>query len=179
MMMRILQAGGLPVLTDDIRKPDEDNPHGYYEFEPAKRLKEDSSWLVNATGKAVKIIYALLYHLEQSQRYKIILMERDLEEVLASQRAMLNRLGRDGGALGRVSTTEAAAAFRREMDRVEIWLRRQQNIDLLKMHYREVLSKPREKVLELQRFLDSDLDLRAMESVVDWSLYRRRAVAPK
>ena len=32
MMMKMLEAGGMQVLTDNIRTPDEDNPKGYYEF---------------------------------------------------------------------------------------------------------------------------------------------------
>ena len=30
MMMRMLEAGGLDILTDGIRKSNEDNPRGYY-----------------------------------------------------------------------------------------------------------------------------------------------------
>ena len=177
MMMRMLEAVGLPVLTDGVRKPDEDNPYGYYEYEPAKRLKEDSSWLVDATGKAVKIVYELLYDLDLSLHYKIIFMQRDLEEILASQRVMLKRLGRDERSVGRASKAEAVAALRRPMNRVESWLRCQPNLELLKVHYREVLSRPAQTISELQRFLGCDLDVRAMEKVVDWSLYRQRTIA--
>jgi len=37
MMMRMREAGGIPALIDNIRKPDEDNPRGYYEYEPVKQ----------------------------------------------------------------------------------------------------------------------------------------------
>ena len=63
MMMRMLDAGGLPALTDNIRTADEDNPRGYYEFEPVKKTKEDASWLERAPGKVVKMVYRLLYDL--------------------------------------------------------------------------------------------------------------------
>jgi hypothetical protein len=33
MMMKMLEAGGIPPLTDEIREADKDNPKGYYEFE--------------------------------------------------------------------------------------------------------------------------------------------------
>src|SRR6266545_7088027 len=52
MMMRMLKAGGMQPLTDNIRKPDEDNPYGYYELEAVKQLSRDTSWLVDASGKA-------------------------------------------------------------------------------------------------------------------------------
>ena len=40
MMMRMLEAGGLPPLTDGLRAPNDDNPLGYYEFERVKKLPE-------------------------------------------------------------------------------------------------------------------------------------------
>lgn len=36
LMMQMLQAGGVPLLTDGERTPDEDNPEGYLEWEPIK-----------------------------------------------------------------------------------------------------------------------------------------------
>ena len=60
MMMQMLQAGGIPILTDNVRQADDDNPRGYYEFEPVKRTKQDPSWLNAANGKAVKMVYLLL-----------------------------------------------------------------------------------------------------------------------
>jgi hypothetical protein len=30
MMMKMLEAGGIPPLTDNVRKADHDNPGGYY-----------------------------------------------------------------------------------------------------------------------------------------------------
>src|SRR2546428_1479705 len=93
MMMRMLDAGGLPVLVDNIRKADDDNPYGYYEFEPVKRLSSDSSWLREARGKAFKMVYALLYELPKDYDYRVIVMQRKMDEIIASQRAMLCRQG--------------------------------------------------------------------------------------
>ena len=93
MMMRILEAGGMRILKDEIRKADEDNPAGYYEFEKVKELKKDPSWLENAKGKAVKIISSLLEHLPERYIYKIIFIHRNMEEILDSQRQMLIRRG--------------------------------------------------------------------------------------
>src|SRR5690348_11232627 len=93
MMMGMLEAGGMPVLVDGIRKPDINNLNGYYEFEPVKSLRNDPSWLVMAQGRAVKIIYRLLHFLPRTFDYRVILMERDLSEVVDSQAAMLARQG--------------------------------------------------------------------------------------
>ena len=45
MLMQMLAAGGMGVLSDALREPDEDNPRGYLEFEPVKNLLKDSTWL--------------------------------------------------------------------------------------------------------------------------------------
>jgi hypothetical protein len=94
MMMRMLEAGGMPVLVDDLRPPDADNPQGYYEFEAVKRLQTDATFLAQATGKAIKVISALLEALPRGNQYKILFMQRHMEEILASQRTMLHRQGK-------------------------------------------------------------------------------------
>src|SRR5215472_863985 len=74
MMMRMLEAGGVPVITDGLRQADADNPNGYYEYEPVKLLKQDSSWLPQARGKAVKMVYLLLCDLPPGLRHDVIFM---------------------------------------------------------------------------------------------------------
>ena len=81
MMMKMLEAGGMEILKDEIRKADEDNPAGYYEFEKVKELKKDVSWLENAKGKSVKIISSLLEHLPEKYTYKIIFMHRNMDSI--------------------------------------------------------------------------------------------------
>lgn len=87
MMMQILAAGGIEVVTDERRQADTDNPRGYFEFEPVKALAEevDLAWLDEARGKAIKIISDLLQYLPANHTYKILFMERNLQEVLTSQ----------------------------------------------------------------------------------------------
>ncbi len=96
LMMQMLVAGGLPALTDAVRSPDESNPRGYFEFEPVKRLRTDASWLEQARGRAVKIIHLLLRELPTDGRfqYRVLFLRRPLEEVIASQSAMLARAGK-------------------------------------------------------------------------------------
>src|ERR1700730_12387191 len=86
MAMKMLDAGGMPTLTDGIRAADESNPKGYYEFERVKELDKngDIAWLSDARGNAVKIISFLLTFLPESFDYQVIFMDRDLDEVLAS-----------------------------------------------------------------------------------------------
>src|SRR5258708_19458598 len=93
MMLRMLEAGGLPILTDGVRGADEDNPHGYLEWEAVKSLQRDASWVAAARGKGVKVIYYFLRDLPVDCHYRVIFMRRDIAEVLASQRPMLDRPG--------------------------------------------------------------------------------------
>jgi len=94
LMMQMLENGGVAVVTDHIRTADSDNPRGYYEFEKVKKIKEDASWLPQTRGKALKMVSQLLYDLPPGERYRIIFMERDLDEMLLSQEKMLRRLSR-------------------------------------------------------------------------------------
>ena len=91
MMMQMLEAGGIEVVVDDIRKADQDNLKGYYELEKIKKLDQESSWLDSAYGKAIKVISIWLYHLPKDKKYKIIFMKRDMAEILASQMKMLKK----------------------------------------------------------------------------------------
>ena len=93
--MNMLQAGGLPLMTDAVRTADHDNPQGYFEMERVKRLGEetDKSWVREARGKGLKVISHLLKELPDDNCYRIIFALRGLGEVLASQNAMLARQG--------------------------------------------------------------------------------------
>ncbi len=103
LMMQMLDRGGIPVVTDQVRVADDDNPRGYYEFEAVKRTKQDSSWLTGARGRAVKLVSSLLYDLPPTERYRVLFMQRELEEVLESQEKMLARLGRPPAPPGQIS----------------------------------------------------------------------------
>ena len=113
MMMQLLDSGGLPILTDNVRAADDDNPRGYFEFDPVKRLKTDSGWLENAEGKVVKVIVQLLPYLPETYEYKVLLMHRDLREVLKSQEIMLKRHGKTGANLSRDQLERVATSLLR------------------------------------------------------------------
>ena len=93
MMMKMLDQAGLELVTDRLRQADEDNPKGYFEYEPVKQLARsaDRTWLDDARGKGVKIISTLLRELPAHYNYKVVFMRRDLSEILASQAKMLAR----------------------------------------------------------------------------------------
>lgn len=171
MMMMMLEAGGLPVLTDNIRTADEDNPKGYYEFERVKQVEHDQAWLEQAQGKVVKMVSALLKHLPQSYTYKVIFMRRVMEEVLASQRQMLVRRGKPADT---VSDERMADLSRQHLKKVEAWLDEQPNIEILYTSYNEVLKNPVEQAKKVNQFLGDTLDVESMVGAVDRSLYHQR-----
>ena len=171
MAMRIIDQGGIPALIDEIRKADEDNPRGYYEFEPVKKTKKDASWLETAPGKVVKMVYRLLYDLPDHYQYRIVFMKRRLEEVIASQNVMLDRKGKAGGSL---SDEQLLATFRKEIEKIEQWLAEQPNFKTLYVMYNEVLEDAGPKVAAINKFLGGNLDTEKMLAVVDKSLYRQR-----
>ncbi|MCI0537567.1 MAG: hypothetical protein L0Z50_20325 [Verrucomicrobiales bacterium] len=171
MMMRMLEAGGMPVLTDSVRKADEDNPRGYYEFERVKQLKTDSSWLAEAEGMAVKMVYRLLYLLPDSHAYRVVFMSRKLEEVIASQEVMLARHQRQGGPL---NPEQLANAFQTELERLHTWLGGQNHIRVLSLTYHDVLSRPERAVAEIDEFLGPGLNRIEMARVAEPALYRQR-----
>ncbi len=171
MMMRMLDAGGIRTITDDIRKSDVNNPYGYYEFEPVKQLSKHSAWLADAYGQAVKIIYLLLYQLPADHQYKVIFMTRHLDEVIASQDAMLEGLNQKHGAANNARFSET---IRTQLEKLDQWMETQPNFGLRYVKYDDVLSDPQRNVDEIDRFLGGGLDTQAMIKVVDPSLYRQR-----
>ncbi len=172
MMMRMIDAGGIPALTDNVRKADVDNPRGYYEFEPVKRTKEDPSWLDRAGGRVVKMVYRLLYDLPPDRQYRIIFTRRKLEEVVASQDVMLSRRGREGGDLPK---DKLIGLFEQQLADFEQWVSRLPNFGVLYVNYNDTLRDPQGTVRAVNEFLGGKLDTAAMSRVVEPDLYRQRA----
>jgi hypothetical protein len=172
MAMKMLEAGGMPILTDRIRQADDDNPRGYYEFERVKRVKEDRDWLPEAVGKAVKIISFLLLDVPPGYRYKVIFVRRAMAEVLASQRQMLVRRGEAENA---GSDDRMALLYKKHLRKVAAWLEAQPYIDTLYLDHREMIHAPRAAAEAIDAFLGGGLDVSAMAAAVDPDLYRQRA----
>ena len=170
MMMSMLTAGGLEPLKDDLRAPDEDNPRGYYELERVKKLREDKAWVEEAVGKVVKVVHVHLRDLPRERlRYRVVLMRRDMDEVLRSQRVMLERRGKAGGNLGE---ERMAALFRRQIADLEAWMEAEPAFTHMVADYNGILRDPRPGVAAVNAFLGGILDEEAMLRQVDPSLYR-------
>jgi hypothetical protein len=174
MMMKILEAGGMQVMTDELRTADEDNPKGYFELERVKKLKEgDVDWVGNAQGQVVKVISSLLEYLPKQYQYKIIFMRRALEEILASQKQMLIRRDEE---TEKVADNNLAEMYQEHLKRTKVWLANQPNMEVLYVDYNDLMGEPSPHIQAVHDFLALPLDLDAMQAVPDPSLYRQRKV---
>ncbi len=172
MMMKMLEAGGQVILTDNLREADGNNPKGYYEFERVKQMKDgDLAWLPDAVGKVVKIVTGLIAYLPSDYNYKVIFMRRDLKEVLSSQKKMLGRLGKGDD---NIPDDKMAKTYEEHLKQVKGWLVRQPNIEVLYVDYNTMVSDPLESLQKVNALLGGGMDVQKMASVVDQELYRER-----
>jgi hypothetical protein len=170
-LMQILEAGGMEILTDNIRTSDEDNPKGYYEFEAVKQTKKDASWVANAVGKAVKMVYRLLYEMPKEYEYRVIFTRRNMDEVLQSQKIMLERMGNNEQG---ISDEKFAEMFKKDLAKIDEWIEEQDNISVISVNYKDVIENPQEQCRKINEFLGGGLDVEKMPLVVDACLYRNR-----
>ena len=171
--MRMLDVGGLPVLTDGLRHADVSNPNGYYELERVKTLEGagDAPWLADARGKAVKIISFLLTWLPETYDYRVVFMERRIEEVLASQDAMLRHRG-ETAAIN--AARDAQSLYEEHLRQVDRFLSRRSCFSVLRLDYGDVVARPADAAARLTQFVDVPLDVARMAAVADPALYRNR-----
>jgi hypothetical protein len=173
MMMKMLAEGGLPIVTDAIRNADDDNPNGYFELETVKLLPEGNfMWLQNAGGNVVKVISSLLEYLPSEYSYKVIFMERELKEILASQKKML--LNRNESS--KLEDAEMEMQFRNHLVAMKAWLVRQANIEVLYVNFNSLISEPKPWCDRISEFVGVPVDINRMLSVPSEKLYRNRAV---
>ncbi len=174
MMMKMLEAGGIPIMTDSERGADIDNPKGYFEYERIKDLEKetDKSYIRQGRGEALKVISFLIKDLPDDNDYRVIFMRRDLSEVITSQNKMIDRLG----------TTDASAeeeamkeAYRNDIVRTRLLCKARPNFELIEVHYKATIEDAIGTASKVNAFLGGHLDEAAMRAAVDGSLYRNRA----
>lgn len=168
MMMQMLEAGGIPILTDQVRQADDDNPRGYYEHESVKKMATDSDWLEYSRGKAVKVIAQLLPNLRQGEHYRVIFMERTLKTIIKSQCKMLSRLGKSGG---RLSEHRLAETYLKQVDGVRKLLSNYQDqIHILSVNYTDALENPENIAAQVNNFLGGGMNEQAMTETIEPNL---------
>jgi hypothetical protein len=178
LMMQMLEAGGVAPLADGARAPDAGNPRGYYELEAVKRLPDDAGWVARAPGRAVKVIHALVARLPEAPagcRWRVIWMERDLDEVVRSQNALLETLGRtpDDG----LPDARVARILGDQLARAARALDARPDVARLAVAHAGLLADPGATAARVAGFLGVRLDVAAMAKVVDPALHRVRGDA--
>ncbi len=173
--MKMIAAGGLPVVTDGLRHADASNPNGYYEFERVKSLDKagDTSWLADARGKAVKIISFLITYLPEAYDYRVVFMQRDLSEVIASQNRMLDARGSARGA----DDQRTRALYTAHLEQVDRFLANRACFSTLRVGYSDTVTSPSAQAARINAFLGGHLDEPKMTAVADTALYRNRGAA--
>lgn len=167
MMMQMLTNGGLEAFTDGERTPDENNKRGYFEHQAVKNLAKNKDWLPQANGKAVKVIAQLIPHLPLNYRYKVIFMEREIEEVLSSQRKMLVRMGKQAA-----EPQNLKDSFEQSVDEIKTWIADQRNFDVLYISYANVVENPEVGAKRVNEFLGGWLDESKMSDSVEVGMRR-------
>ena len=173
MAMKMLEAGGVPTLTDGIRTADDSNPKGYYELERVKDLDKhpDTAWLAEARGKALKIISFLLTYLPETFDYQVIFMDRDLDEVLASQNKMLVARGEPAGG---ANDARMRQVYEQHLEKVGRFLKNRRCFTTLRLRYTDAIGNPAVEARRMNEFLGGRLNVERMSAVADRELYRNR-----
>ncbi len=171
MLMQMLAAGGLAPFSDGERTADEDNPKGYYEHEKVKALARDNAWLGEAKGSCIKIVSQLLKFLPAGLPYRIIFIDRNLDEVVRSQRVMIER---QSGTGAKLTDERLKEAFRKQVEIAKIHMARS-HMHVLYLNYDLCVGSPAEAARQVNAFLGGGLDEAAMAAAVDAGLKRQKA----
>jgi hypothetical protein len=97
-------------------------------------------------------------------------MERDIEEVLASQKKMLERRGETSAT----DDERMAQLFQQSLDKVKLHLRFRDCFDVMCVKYKDVIDDPRMHAARIREFLGRVVDPERMAEAVDEDLYRNR-----
>lgn len=150
LMMQMLHAAGLPLQTDGLRAADLDNTEGYFEWEAIKTLPKNPRVLDEARGRGLKVISMLLPALPRHHRYKILFMVRPVEEVAASQLAMLQR--RFPGKT-HASPEKMAETLRGHREDTLKLLRNRPGVEVLEVDYPALVRAPAAWTAKIAEFL--------------------------
>ena len=173
LMMQMLEAGGMTAMTDGERAADSDNPRGYLEWEAVKKLPGDPSLIFQAEGKVLKVVSMLLPHLPEGLRYKVLFMDRPVEEVAASHEKMILHRGEKAPALD-------PARMRQNLERhrqgVLGQMKASRSFDVLVVDYPSLVREPGPWIDRIAAFVGPQRlsSPQAMATAVDPALHRNR-----
>src|SRR5262249_26267774 len=150
-------------------------PKGYYEWEPIKQIGKKPELLDqdDLNGCAIKCISMLLPRMPLTHNYKVVFMTRPIEEVVRSQRAMLERRATK---TAKVESAQLMRGLRAHRDEVLSWLKFTPHMEVIEVDYPTLVREPLPQISRLIDFLGKDrlANSEQMATVVDSSLYRMR-----
>jgi predicted AlkP superfamily phosphohydrolase/phosphomutase/tetratricopeptide (TPR) repeat protein len=175
LMMQMLEAGGMKIMTDHERAPDTSNPRGYYEWEAIKKIGSQPELLDDekVSGRAIKCITMLLAKLPLKHDYKVIFMTRPIEEVHASQKEMMSRLGTKGAEL---EADQLMRGLRIHLNEARAWLSGAPHMETIEIDYPTLVADPLPQISRIVDFLGAERLPRASEmaAAIDPSLHRKK-----
>jgi hypothetical protein len=171
LLMQILQSMGITIFTDSKRSPDESNPNGYFEHEFVKTIENDISWLKHVQGKAIKIVSPLLIYLPEDYEYKIIFMNRDLDEILFSQNKMLSQKNLQNMDTKRETLKEI---LKKDLNQAKSWINTNAKVKCLYQEYLKIVNDVEKEIPPIEKFLNVKADIEKVKLIVDKKLYRTR-----
>ncbi|MGE5365166.1 MAG: sulfotransferase family protein [Bacteroidota bacterium] len=171
LMMQILEASGYEILTDGLRKADENNLNGYFEYEKVKSLGKDNSWMAGAEGKTVKIIAQLLPYIPEGFEYRIFFMERNLDEIVSSQSRMLGRLNKK---ISLVDNNMLKSVFEKQADAVIKQMAERTNASLLRVSFNGLMNNNETEIEALERFSEGKISRGAVTRIINPDHYREK-----
>jgi len=100
-------------------------------------------------------------------RYRVIFMDREIDEVIASQQAMINK----ENERPRLGLKES---YQDILNKIDIWYKNNPGVDFLRISHKSTINEPLETVHKLESFLGVEMNTKAIAQVVDPSLHRRK-----
>jgi tetratricopeptide (TPR) repeat protein len=172
LMMQVLEAAGIQAYTDGKRSADDSNKKGYFEHDNVLSLMSspDRTWITDAKGQSLKVVAPLLTALPQPGekfKYRVLFMERDMDEILDSQTTMLRRLDRDQ------PKGEVSKVYLQQVRHAKTWLKAH-GIHAMSVDFKDLVHNSDTQLQEIAQFLNAEDKLDAMQACIDPSLHRSR-----
>ncbi len=153
--------------SDGKRKPDRSNTKGYLEVESIiDKLKDNPDYVFNFEDKVLKVIAYGLQYLPPGN-YKLIYLDRNIEEILDSMEEMMRAKDEE--------RNDTKKAFIKLNNKTKADIKVREDMQVLFANYNEILSSPKKHLEDIHCFLEErNLNLEKMIDAVDGKLYRQR-----
>lgn len=186
LLMRMLESCGIPVVTDGIKPPDQNNPYGYYETRQVLAMRKgDFSVLNGAEGKALKVLPpTLLSRMPDTYVYRTIFMQRNPQEVASSFCKYFRSRNTAPNAFGWAKNDqEFQQQFLEKhiprIDEAAKFVSSNIHFETLFVDHNELMTSPLVVTSQISTHLSTDFpqytfDPQAMAALVDPALYRQR-----